>query len=167
MSLRNYNLYDWGKWIRKCTFEDQGRMCMSFSTKQLWAMFGWVKGLSRHYEPTIARWLDQLRMRWWRRTTQPQTIQLPDSSRGSYKYKYLQVHFLSTIDPAHGSIMSKSSLSSVVSNLVRASMGSSISDNVADEDLDRHVAELILKEAKQKGDRYNTDGIRAYLNNGM
>jgi hypothetical protein len=63
--------------------------------------------------------------------------------------------------------MSKSSLSSVVSNLVRASMGSSISDNVADEDLDRHVAELILKEAKQKGDRYNTEGIRAYLNNGM
>jgi hypothetical protein len=47
-------------------------------------------------------------------------------------------------------------------------MGSSLSDDIADEDLDRHVAELILKEAKQKGERYNTDGIRAYLNsNGM
>jgi hypothetical protein len=46
-------------------------------------------------------------------------------------------------------------------------MGSSVSNNVADEDLDRHVAELILKEAKQKGERYNTDGIRAYLKNGM
>ena len=46
-------------------------------------------------------------------------------------------------------------------------MGKSVSDNVSDEDLDRHVAELILKEAKQKGERYHTDGIRAYLNNGM
>ena len=46
-------------------------------------------------------------------------------------------------------------------------MGSSVSDNVADEDLDRHVAELILKEAKQKGERYSTHGIRAYLSNGM
>lgn len=63
--------------------------------------------------------------------------------------------------------MSKSSLSSVVSSLVRASMGSAVSNDVADDDLDRHVAELILKEAKQKGDRYNTEGIRAYLNKGM
>jgi hypothetical protein len=46
-------------------------------------------------------------------------------------------------------------------------MGKSVSDNVRDEDLDHHVAELILKEAKQKGERYNTDGIRAYLKNGM
>ena len=55
------------------------------------------------------------------------------------------------------------SLSSVVSNLVRASMGASVPSNVADDDLDRHVAELILKEAKQKLAKYNTDGIRAYL----
>ncbi len=59
--------------------------------------------------------------------------------------------------------MSKSSLSSVVSNLVRAQMGSTLAPTVTDDDLDRHVAELILKEAKQKAERYRHDGIRAYL----
>ena len=59
--------------------------------------------------------------------------------------------------------MSKSTLSSVVSNLVRASMGSSVSDTVPDDDLDRHVAELILKEAKQKAERYGSEGYKAYL----
>lgn len=59
--------------------------------------------------------------------------------------------------------MSKSSLSSVVSNLVRASMGSSVPNTVADDDLDRHVADLILKEAKQKAEKYAKEGIRAYL----
>ena len=63
------------------------------------------------------------------------------------------------------SVMS-SSLSSVVSNLVRASMGSAVSNTVTDEDLDRHVADLILKEAKKKAERYGQDGIRAYLPNG-
>ncbi|EIN14254.1 hypothetical protein PUNSTDRAFT_123873 [Punctularia strigosozonata HHB-11173 SS5] len=56
-----------------------------------------------------------------------------------------------------------SSLSSVVSDLVRAQMGSSVPSTVSDEDLDRHVAELILKEARQKADRYATSGIAAYL----
>lgn len=59
--------------------------------------------------------------------------------------------------------MSKSSLSSVVSDLVRAQMGSSVSNVVTDEDLDRTVAELIVKEAKQKAERYLQDGVRAYL----
>ena len=59
--------------------------------------------------------------------------------------------------------MSKSTLSSVVSNLVRAQMGSAVSSTVQDDDLDRHVAELILKEAKQKAERYLQDGVRAYL----
>lgn len=63
--------------------------------------------------------------------------------------------------------MSKSSLSSVVSDLVRAQMGTSVSNTVTDEDLDRHVAELILKEAKQKAERYGQDGIRAYLRDGL
>ncbi|KZT73362.1 hypothetical protein DAEQUDRAFT_748928 [Daedalea quercina L-15889] len=56
-----------------------------------------------------------------------------------------------------------SSLSSVVSNLVRAQMGTSLAPTVTDEDLDRHVAELILKEAKQKAEKYGQDGIKAYL----
>ncbi|KAI0030148.1 hypothetical protein K488DRAFT_72420 [Vararia minispora EC-137] len=60
--------------------------------------------------------------------------------------------------------MASSSLSSVVSTLVRAQMGSSVPNTVADDDLDRHVAELILKEAKQKAEKYaGKDGIRAFL----
>ena len=62
--------------------------------------------------------------------------------------------------------MSNSTLSSVVSNLVRAQMGASVTHSVTDEELDRHVADLILKEAKQKAERYSTEGIRAYLPQG-
>ncbi|THH31024.1 hypothetical protein EUX98_g3156 [Antrodiella citrinella] len=42
-------------------------------------------------------------------------------------------------------------------------MGSSVSNTVTDQDLDRHIAELILKEAKQKAEKYGKDGIQAYL----
>ncbi|KAF8327591.1 uncharacterized protein EI90DRAFT_3156138 [Cantharellus anzutake] len=60
--------------------------------------------------------------------------------------------------------MASSSLSSVVSHLMRASVGSSIPDNVSDQDLDRFVADLILKEAKEAEDKYKgKEGIRAYL----
>lgn len=55
------------------------------------------------------------------------------------------------------------SLSSVVSNLVRASMGTSVPYDVPDEDLDKHIAEVILKEAKQKAENYPKMGIQAYL----
>ncbi|KAI0319472.1 hypothetical protein OF83DRAFT_1162924 [Amylostereum chailletii] len=59
--------------------------------------------------------------------------------------------------------MANTSLSSVVSNLMRAQMGSAVSSTVTDDDLDRHVAELILKEAKQKAERYGKEGYRAFL----
>ena len=59
--------------------------------------------------------------------------------------------------------MTDTSLSSVVSNLVRAQMGASVSSTVTDEDLDRHVAELILKEAKKKAEQYGQQGVSAYL----
>lgn len=55
------------------------------------------------------------------------------------------------------------SLSSVVSGLVRAQMGATLSPMVNDSDLDAHVAALILKEAKQKAERYGTEGVKAYL----
>ena len=42
-------------------------------------------------------------------------------------------------------------------------MGSSVSSTVTDEELDRHVADLILKEAKQKAERYLHEGVNAYL----
>jgi hypothetical protein len=67
--------------------------------------------------------------------------------------------------PLKRPVLIMSSLSQVVSTLLRASMGSAVSSNVADEDLDRHVAEIILKEAKEKAVRYDKDGIRAYLQN--
>jgi hypothetical protein len=44
-------------------------------------------------------------------------------------------------------------------------MGTAVSSTVTDEDLDRHVAQLILKEAKQKAEQYGKLGIRAYLPN--
>ncbi|PPQ86960.1 hypothetical protein CVT25_009782 [Psilocybe cyanescens] len=60
-----------------------------------------------------------------------------------------------------------SSLSSVVSNLVRASMGTSVPATVTDDDLDRHVAELIVREAKKKAERYGQQGIRAYISSNV
>lgn len=42
-------------------------------------------------------------------------------------------------------------------------MGVSVAPTVTDEDLERHVAELIVKEAKAKAEIYAKDGIRAYL----
>ncbi|KAF8324111.1 hypothetical protein DL93DRAFT_2162195 [Clavulina sp. PMI_390] len=58
---------------------------------------------------------------------------------------------------------SGSSLSSVVSKLTRASFGASAS-SVQDEDLDRYVREMIMKEAKQSEDKYKgQEGFKAYL----
>jgi hypothetical protein len=54
------------------------------------------------------------------------------------------------------------SFSSVVSNLVRAQLGSSAA-SVADEDLDKHVADLILQEAKTSQKRWDEEGVSAYL----
>lgn len=51
-----------------------------------------------------------------------------------------------------------SSLSNVVSSLVRAQVGSSIPENTLDEELDKRVAELILKEARKKEERYGRTG---------
>ncbi|KAF5393542.1 hypothetical protein D9757_000552 [Collybiopsis confluens] len=60
-----------------------------------------------------------------------------------------------------------SSLSSVVSNLVRASMGTSVSPSVTDEELDKHVRDLLIKDAKKRAERYGQQGIRAYLASGL
>ncbi|KAF9260864.1 hypothetical protein L218DRAFT_1079099 [Marasmius fiardii PR-910] len=60
-----------------------------------------------------------------------------------------------------------SSLSSVVSNLVRASMGTSVSPSVTDDELDRHVRELLIKDAKKRAEKYGQQGIRAYLASGL
>lgn len=71
--------------------------------------------------------------------------------------KYLYNNLSPTLRP--DTIMANSSsLSNVVSSLVRAQMGSSIPTNTLDEELDRRVAELILKEAKKSETRYGATG---------
>lgn len=44
-------------------------------------------------------------------------------------------------------------------------MGTSLTSTVTDADLDRHVAELILKEAKRKAERYKEHGVHAFVTN--
>ena len=61
------------------------------------------------------------------------------------------------------SIMSKSNnaVNSIVSDLMRAAAGAG-ARNVSDEDIDKYVADLILKEAEEKRKKYQEVGIQAY-----
>ncbi|KAF9361214.1 hypothetical protein BGX26_005038 [Mortierella sp. AD094] len=52
-------------------------------------------------------------------------------------------------------------LSSIVSNLVRAAVGGNHHD-VPDEDLDKYVADMIMKSASKTGKQYQSIGLRAY-----
>lgn len=54
------------------------------------------------------------------------------------------------------------SASSSLSSLLRSSTGT-----VTEDDLDRQVAELILKEAKKKAEKYGQTGIRAYISSNL
>ena len=66
---------------------------------------------------------------------------------------------------ASGSSSGNATLSSVVSNLVRAQFGASDPGmaHVADNDLDAYVAEMLLKEAKEKELKWSKEGVRAYF----
>ena len=76
----------------------------------------------------------------------------------------MSIWLIATVTLTPTTPMATGSLSSVVSNLVRAQMGASVPAALPDDDLDTHVAQLILKEARQKEARYKgRDGIRAYL----
>jgi hypothetical protein len=55
-----------------------------------------------------------------------------------------------------------SSLSSVVSGLVRVQMGSSVPNSTQEDQVGRYVQGLILKVAKQKAERYGNLGIQVY-----
>ncbi|CEI89383.1 hypothetical protein RMCBS344292_03745 [Rhizopus microsporus] len=59
--------------------------------------------------------------------------------------------------------MSKSNnaVNSIVSDLMRAAAGAG-ARNVSDEDIDKYVADLILKEAEEKRKKYQEVGIQAY-----
>ncbi|KAI9483401.1 MAG: hypothetical protein EXX96DRAFT_558074 [Benjaminiella poitrasii] len=52
-------------------------------------------------------------------------------------------------------------ISNVVNDLMRAAAGASAKD-IADEDIDKYVADLILKEAEEKRKKYNEIGVQAY-----
>lgn len=54
----------------------------------------------------------------------------------------------------------------VVANLIRAAAGSSAKD-VSDQDVDKYVADLILKEAEEKRNKYKQVGVQAYQPNGL
>ncbi|KAI8577071.1 hypothetical protein K450DRAFT_253516 [Umbelopsis ramanniana AG] len=58
----------------------------------------------------------------------------------------------------------KSIFSSAVSDLVRAAAGGDTS-KVADEDLDKYVADILLREAQVNKKKYNDIGVKAYLPN--
>lgn len=56
------------------------------------------------------------------------------------------------------------SLSSIVSNLIRSSFGStSTTNSISDNDLDKHVAEMLLNEAKEKEKAWGTRGNKVYI----
>ncbi|CAI2164813.1 302_t:CDS:2 [Funneliformis geosporum] len=57
----------------------------------------------------------------------------------------------------------KSALDVAVNQLVRASVGGNVPSTLPDEDLDKYIADLVLKEASAKNKMYNKEGIRAYL----
>jgi hypothetical protein len=57
---------------------------------------------------------------------------------------------------------SRTALDVVVSQLVRAAVGG-VPSSIKDQDLDKYVAELVLKEAAAKEARYHKEGVRAYL----
>ncbi|KAI8051046.1 uncharacterized protein B0P05DRAFT_591913 [Gilbertella persicaria] len=56
----------------------------------------------------------------------------------------------------------QSAINSVVTDLIRAAAGAG-AQHVADEDVDKYVADLILKEAEEKRKKYKDIGVKAYL----
>ena len=60
-------------------------------------------------------------------------------------------------------IITTMSLNSVVNNLVRAAAG--IPADISDGDLDRHVAELLAKEAKERDAKWSEIGLGGLLGN--
>jgi len=55
------------------------------------------------------------------------------------------------------------SLSTIVSDLGRAQMGTAVPSTVTDDDLDACIRDLIVKDAKKRAERYGQHGIKAYL----
>lgn len=91
------------------------------------------------------------------------------SSGMLYRYEFpLASSFLSTplsmsFNNSNSSNNSKpSAVSSVVNDLIRAAVGGD-ARNVGDEDLDKYVADMILKEAEAKSKKYQSVGVSAYM----
>lgn len=60
----------------------------------------------------------------------------------------------------------KNAVNDVVSELIRAAAGSK-ARYVSDQDVDKYVADLILKEAEEKRKKYNKVGVQAYQPDGL
>lgn len=76
-------------------------------------------------------------------------------------------HHLSTMSRSNSNSLGQSSnnnsgLSSVVQNLVRHQFGASAMD-VPATDLDQYVADMLVKEAKERKEKWNQEGMSAYL----
>lgn len=69
------------------------------------------------------------------------------------------LHFFVSMPPKK-----TNAVNSVVSDLIRAAAGAS-ARNVSDQDVDKYVADLILKEAEEKRKKYNQVGVKAYQPN--
>jgi hypothetical protein len=59
----------------------------------------------------------------------------------------------------------KNAVNDVVSELIRVAAGSK-ARNVSDQDIDKYVADLILKEAEEKRKKYTQVGVQAYKPDG-
>lgn len=61
-----------------------------------------------------------------------------------------------------GGSVNHNSLSSIVASLTRAQFGLAATTTATDDQLDRHVADLLLKEARDKDKQWGEKGTRAY-----
>lgn len=84
------------------------------------------------------------------------------SRRSSSLFKH--THSLMSKKDGTTSSSKSSAVSNVVNDLIRSSLGSE-AQNIGDQDLDKYIADLILKEAEAKRKKYDTIGVRAYLPN--
>lgn len=86
-------------------------------------------------------------------------VQFPLAS----SFLFLHRWFMSLNNNNSSSSNSKpSAVSSVVNDLIRAAVGGD-ARNVGDEDLDKYVADMILKEAEAKSKKYQSVGVSAYM----
>lgn len=76
--------------------------------------------------------------------------------------RFMSLNNNSSSSSSSSSNSKPSAVSSVVNDLIRAAVGGD-ARNVGDEDLDKYVADMILKEAEAKSKKYQSVGVSAYM----